>query len=728
MKKSEEGRVRRFVIRELAGERIPLCWITGLFALCWGWAALAAGPALQAVDFTALPGENFQLRLSFDGPVPEPQSFTTEHPARIALDLAGVRSSLDKKPIPVHQAGVETVQAIAAGGRTRVILNLASAVPYTTRVAGRYLYVTLQSGKVGSVAGNSVSAPIVVTERPVVSGSQVESVDFRRGEKGEGRLLVTLSDPNSLVSLREEGRSVVADLPGTSLPGRLARRLEVLDFATPVKWIEAMPVGRGTRLLITPVSDEYDYSSYQSGKLLTVELRPLSRAEKEEAKKRRRVFTGDRLSLNFQDIPVRNILQILADFTNLNIVASDSVEGNVTLRLNEVPWDEALDLVLKAKGLGKRQEANSNIIRVAPMAEISRLERDELEAMKVVEDLEPLRTEIIQINYTKADDIKKVIMGTTEKAEKSITRPEALTGGPGVTSTEAYDVTQSILSSRGNVTTDPRTNQLIVQDTPRNLERIRDLVRQLDKPVRQVMIESRVVIANVDFLRELGAKLDFRPKDWTNSALPPTGSMTDLGVDLARLTTLSPYGTAQYVVSMGDYLLDLELSAAQKEGRGEIVANPRVLTADQSKAKIMQGVELPYQITQQGTGGGTPVQNVAFKPAVLELDVTPHITPDDHILMDLMIKKDDKGELTPSGNFAIDKREIDTVAQVANGETVVLGGVYEGTRRNNTDKVPFFGDLPGIGFMFRRNAVEDKKKELLIFITPKIVKQTTMNP
>lgn len=700
----------------------------GLLALCWGGAAVAAGPALQSVDFTALPGENFQLRLSFDGPVPEPRSFTTEHPARIALDLAGVRSGLDKKPIPVHQAGVETVQAVAAGGRTRVILNLAAAVPYTTRVAGRHLYVTLQSGKAGSGADGFAPAPVVVTERPVVGGPQVENVDFRRGEKGEGRLLVTLSDPNSVVSLREEGRSVVADLPGTSLPGRLARRLEVLDFATPVKWIEAMPVGRGTRLLITPVSDEYDYSSYQSGKLLTVELRPLSRAEKEEVKKRRQVFTGDRLSLNFQDIPVRNVLQILADFTNLNIVASDSVQGNVTLRLNEVPWDEALDLVLKAKGLGKRQEANSNIIRVAPMDEINRLERDELEAMKVVEDLEPLRTEIIQINYTKADDIKKVIMGTTEKAEKSITRPEALTGGPGVTSTEAYDVTQSILSSRGNVTTDPRTNQLIVQDTPRNLERIRELVRQLDKPVRQVMIESRVVIANVDFLRELGAKLDFRPKDWTSSVLPPTGSMTDLGVDLARLTTLSPYGTAQYVVSMGDYLLDLELSAAQKEGRGEIVANPRVLTADQSKAKIMQGVELPYQITQQGTGGGTPVQNVSFKPAVLELDVTPHITPDDHILMDLMIKKDDKGELTPSGNFAIEKREIDTVAQVANGETVVLGGVYEGTRRNNTDKVPFFGDLPGIGFMFRRNSVEDKKKELLIFITPKIVKQTTMNP
>lgn len=720
--------MRGVVVRGVVGWSIPVCWIMGIFALWWSCGVPAAGSALQSIDFTALPGENFQLRLSFDGPVPEPRSFATEHPARIALDLSGVRSGLDRKPIPVHQAGVETVQAIAAGGRTRVILNLSTAVPYSTRVAGRFLYVTLQSGKAGAGGDGMASTPVVVSERPVVSGPQVENVDFRRGEKGEGRLLVTLSDPNSVVSLREEGRSIIADLPGTRLPGRLARRLEVLDFATPVKWIEAMPVGLGTRLVITPVSDEYDYSSYQSGKLLTVELRPLSRAEKEEATKRRRVFTGDRLSLNFQDIPVRNVLQILADFTHLNIVASDSVQGNVTLRLNEVPWDEALDLVLKAKGLGKRQEANSNIIRVAPMDEINRLERDELEAMKVVEDLEPLRTEIIQINYTKADDIKKVIMGTTEKAEKAITRPESLTGGPGVTSTEAYDVTQSILSSRGNVTTDPRTNQLIVQDTPRNLERIRELVRQLDKPVRQVMIESRVVIANVDFLRELGAKLDFRPKDWTSSKLPPTGSMTDLGVDLARLTTLSPYGTAQYVVSMGDYLLDLELSAAQKEGRGEILANPRVLTADQSKAKIMQGVELPYQITQQGTGGGTPVQNVSFKPAVLELDVTPHITPDDHILMDLMIKKDDKGELTPNGNFAIEKREIDTVAQVANGETVVLGGVYEGTRRNNTDKVPFFGDLPGIGFMFRRNAVEDRKKELLIFITPKIVKQTTMNP
>ncbi|MDD2768445.1 MAG: type IV pilus secretin PilQ [Methylococcus sp.] len=688
---------------------------------------------MQSVDFTALPGENFRLRLSFDAPVAEPQSFGTEHPARIALDLPGVGNGLDKKPIPVHQAGVETVQAIAAGGRTRVVLNLAVAAPYTVRAEGRFVYVTLQSGKAEAAADRIAPAPVVVAERPVTSGTQVENVDFRRGEKGEGRLLVTLSDPKSVVSLREEGRSVIADLPGTSLPGRLARRLDVLDFATPVKWIEAMPVGQGTRLLITPVSDQYDYSSYQSGKLLTIELRPLTRAEKEEIKKKHRVFSGDRLSLNFQDIPVRNVLQILADFTNLNIVAADSVQGNVTLRLNEVPWDEALDLVLKAKGLGKRQEPNSNIVRVAPMKEINELEKAELEAIQVVEDLEPLRTEIIQINYTKADDIKKVIMGTTEKAEKSITRPEALTGGAGVTTSESYDVSQSILSSRGNVTTDPRTNQLIVQDTPRNLERIRELVRQLDKSVRQVVIESRVVIANVDFVRELGAKLNFRPKDWTSTVSPPgypnpIGSMSNLGVDLAKLTTLSPYGSAQYVVSMGDYLLDLELSAAQKEGRGEILANPRVLTADQSKAKIMQGVELPYQITQQGTGGGIPVQNVAFKPAVLELDVTPHITPDDHILMDLMVKKDNKGELTPTGNFAIEKREIDTVAQVANGETVVLGGVYESTKTNNTDKVPFFGDLPGVGFMFRHNLVEDHKKELLIFITPKIIKESAMNP
>lgn len=713
-------------------KRILLQQILTLLVMALHAQGFAAATILRAIDFTSLPADGLRLRLQFEGSVPELRSFSTENPPRIVLDLWNAGNGLEHKAMPVHRAGVKTIQVVDAGGRTRVVLNLSVPRSFQTRIAGNSLYVTLTSREAAAAEPATFSSGIPVEERLLPSGPRIEDIDFRRGEKGEGRVLVFLSDPRSQVDIRQEGRTVILDLPATELPPRLMRKLDVLDFATPVKTVEARPWGRGSRLLITPAGEEYDYSSYQSGKQLTVELRPLTRAEKEEGRKKKFAYGGDRLTLNFQDIPVRTVLQILADFTGLNIVASDSVQGNVTLRLHEVPWDQALDLVLKSKGLGSRKEGN--IIRVAPLEEISRQEREELEALKIVEDLEPLRTEIIQINYTTADEIKKVLLGVTEKAVESISRPEALTGGRTTVTSETFEVSQSILSSRGTVTTDPRTNQLIVQDTSRNLERIRELVRQLDKPVRQVLIESRVVIANIDFSRELGAKLQFRPR--TPYLLPSKGAavpvpsvvnptLANLGVDLA---TASPFGVAQYVITIGDYLLDLELSAAQKEQRAEIVANPRVVTADQTKATIEQGRELPYQITQQGTGGGFPVQNVAFKPVVLKLEVTPHITPDDNILMELKIKKDDQGELTPNGNFAIDKREINTTALVTDGETVVLGGVYEGTKRNVTDKIPFFGDLPGIGFMFRRNTVEDKKRELLIFITPKILKQTAMNP
>jgi type IV pilus assembly protein PilQ len=465
--------------------------------------------------------------------------------------------------------------------------------------------------------------------------------------------------------------------------------------------------------------------------------------EKEEIKKKNFAYSGEKLTLNFQDIPVRSVLQILADFTNLNIVASDTVQGNVTLRLNDVPWDQALELVLKSKGLGKRQEGN--IIRVAPLEEINKQEKEELEAQKVVEDLEPLRTEIIQINYTTAEDIKKVLVGTTERTSQSMSMPATIGGATASTAVSTLDVSQSVLSGRGNVTVDPRTNQLIVKDTPRNLERVRDLVRQLDKPIRQVLIESRIVIARNDFLRDLGSRLQ------VNRLVKARGadSFTDLGstsdgvifqqpafggekstnadalVDLAAsgAATAATGGASALgftLIKAGDYLLDLELSAAQREGRSETVSNPRLITSDQTKAIIKQGVEIPYQTTV--VAGGGSAANITFKQAVLELNVTPHITPDDQVLMELLIKKDEKGEQTAIGP-AIDKREIETKAQVANGETVVLGGVYEGVNRNNTDKVPFFGDLPGIGYMFRRNSVEDTKRELLVFITPKILKQ-----
>lgn len=716
---------------------------------------LAGDLKLQSVDFTTLPGDGLQVELKLSGPASSPRVFHTDNPARIALDLPGVGNALDKKQIPINAAGAQSIQAVEASGRTRVIVSLTEMMPYSTRTEGNSVYLTLKKGLAGPyveptqpraeptrAAYEPTQAPAEARTyaAPPAYGKRVENVDFRRGEHGEGRVLVTLSDPKTVANIREEGRKVIVDLPGMSLPATLAHRLDVLDFATPVQSIESTEEAGQARLIIFPVSDEYEYSSYQADKLLTVEFRPLSKAEKEEAKKKAFAYSGEKLSLNFQDIPVRSVLQILADFTNLNIVASDSVAGNVTLRLNEVPWDQALELVLKSKGLGKRQEGN--IIRVAPLDEINKQEKEELEALKVVEDLEPLRTELIQINYTKAEDIKKVLVGTTERT--SVTQDQGAYIGTGGTKTSSttLDVSQSILSNRGNVTVDERTNQLIVKDTSRNLERVRELVRQLDIPVRQVLIESRIVIANSDFTRDLGSRLSATsvpgratgagglPFPAVASGQPGTLGPSSSGASnlLTNLAVTNPYGAAGFtLLKAGDYLLDLELSALQAEGRGEVLSNPRLITADQTKAVIKQGVEIPYTVVSGGGTAGLATVTVQFKQAVLELNVTPHITPDDNILMDLLIKKDAKGESIQAGlagtYFAIDKREIQTTAQVANGETVVLGGVYEGTKKNNTDKVPFLGDLPGVGFMFRRNHVEDKKTELLIFITPKILKQ-----
>lgn len=576
------------------------------------------------------------------------------------------------------------------------------------------------------------------------AGKRIENVDFRRGERGEGRLLITLSDPNSIANIKEEGRQVIVRLGNTDLPPKLARKMDVLDFATPVQYIQSAMDGDDARLSVTPVSEEYEYSSYQTGKLLTVEFRPLTKAEKDDIKKKAFKYSGEKLTLNFQDIPVRSVLQILADFTNLNIVASDTVQGNVTLRLEDVPWDQALDLVLKAKGLGKRQEGN--IVRVAPLDEMNKQEKDELEAMKVVEDLEPLRTEMIQLNYTEAEAIKEILVGTTKKTVDASSNQSDINSSRSSEMTSTVDVGQSILSSRGNVTVDPRTNQLIVKDTARNIERVRDLVRQLDKQVRQVLIESRIVIAQNNFTRELGSRLslnrpgaveDKRDKKFTQVVIDPvsgervsqdwqqnfsgkTGVSGDALVDLASTAAAASGGYFGVTfLKVGEYLLDLELSAAQIDGRSETVSSPKLVTSDKTKASILQGQEIPYTVTS--AAGGAAIATVQFKRAVMQLDVTPHITPDDNIQMHLDVRKDEPSAILYNGVPAIEKREIHTDVQVGNGDTVVLGGVYESVQRNQTDKVPFLGDLPGVGFMFRKDKAQDDKKELLIFITPKIL-------
>lgn len=684
----------------------------------------AEGIKLQSIDFSTLPGDNLQLQLTLSGPASAPRIFHTDNPARIALDLPGVSNALDKKQIPVNVGGAESIMALEASGRTRVIINLAEMSAYSSRIEDNHIFIVLHQPASQAVQTSSPSTG---------AARRIENIDFRRGEKGEGRIIIDLSDPKIIADIHEEGRKIIAGFPNTSLPERLSRKLDVQDFATPVRQIESTSDGNRTRMLITPLNEDYDYSSYQLNNQLTIELRPLAKAEKEELQKKNQTYSGEKLSLNFQDIPVRSVLQILADFTHINIIASDTVQGSVTLRLADVPWDQALDLILKSKGLGKRQEGN--IIRVSPMEEINRQEKEELEAQKIVDDLEPLKTEIIQINYTKAEDIKSVIAGTTEKNTQTETNqennPQTMSPSKSSTSsTSIIDISQSILSPRGNVTVDARTNQLIVKDTARNIERIRDLIKQLDIPIRQVLIESRIVIASHTFARSLGSRLSARGP--VNNLASPTaqnivGATGTAGDMLTSLAASQPTAVAGItLLKAGDYLLDLELSAAQSDNQAEVVSNPKLITADQNKAIIKQGVELPY--VTNSISGGLVTSTVSFKQANLELNVTPHITPDEQILMELLIKKDEKGDTVNLPNqgtaFAINRREIQTTSQVSNGETVVLGGVYEGSKTNNTGKVPFFGDLPGIGFMFRQNSVEDKKTELLIFITPKIMKPT----
>ncbi len=708
-------------------------WVMGLMLVAvtvWLGSAEAAN-RLLSMDYALLPGDRLEFKLSLDGQARLPRDFQTENPSRIVLDLPGVSNGLNQKTIRIQRAGVKDVQVVEASGRTRLVFNLESSQPYRINSEGNRVVLTLQ-GDGDRRARTSGASPFYernpsydrpVVDRPVAAGRYVAdrdigNVDFRRGEAGEGQLLISLADARSIADIRREGSKVVVSIRDAVLPSRLARRLDVIDFATPVHYIEALPESGGARIVVTPVNDRYEFSSYQSGNLLAVEFRPMAEKQRELADRNKPVtYSGNKLTLNFQDIAVRSVLQILADFTNVNIVASDAVNGNVTLRLQDVPWDQALDLVLKAKGLGKRQEGN--IIRVAPQVELDKDEIQALEKNQEVEMLEPIRSQIFQINYTKAEEIKKILIGIATRTE--VGKNEMV---------KADDVNQSLVSDRGSISTDSRTNQLIVNETARNLERIGQLIVQLDKPVRQVLIESRIVIATNDFTRELGARLSLnraasvnrQSLENTDYAIEPPADQNGVsGKALVDLASTAASASGGYFgvtfLKVGEYLLDLELSAAQIDGRTEIISTPKVVTTDGVQAYMLQGEQIPY--SQNNALGAS---NTQFKDAVLELKVTPHITANDNILMDLSVKKDAPGKRTyAGGNVGIEKREIVTSAQVSNGETMVLGGVFEGDKVDRTDKVPFLGDLPGVGFMFRKNLVQDNKKELLIFITPKII-------
>ncbi len=682
--------------------------------LVWSLAAVATESVLENIEFSTLPGDKLQLRFVFEGEAVAPKVFHTDNPARIVLDFPGVRNGMARKSITINTGVVTQVNVVESGGRTRVVVNLVASVPYDVKV---------DRGQVLVKVGGAV--PVARTDTAAgVPVQQIEKVDFRRGPRGEGRILIFLRRPNTMVDLREEGGKVVATVLHARLPARLQKKLDVTDFATPVKEISLYQDGSNVRVLVVPATADYDYLSYQSDRLLTIEFRPLTRAQKEKRAKKF-PYTGERLSLNFQDIPVRSVLQILADFTGINIIAADTVKGNVTLRLNNVPWDQALDLILKAKGLGKRKEGN--VIWVAPLDEIIKLEKKELEHVQFREQKEPLRTEIIQLNYASAAEVMKVLKGMQQQVSRT-TQGSGMVPQYATNFDQAGDVGTSgaiaggsILSPRGQVNIDERTNILIVKDTPTNLEAIRRLVARLDRPVRQVLIESRVVIADDTFSRELGVKLNASKQSGAPGKVQSIigGVMGDNFGIVDLPAAIGPgagggFGIALFKVN--DFLMRLELSALQAENRGEVLSMPRVVTQDQTKASIEQGIEIPFATISQN---GTQTQ---FKKAVLRLEVTPHITPDDNVVMNLRITKDARGEQTIAGP-AINKREINTTVQVENGETVVLGGIYERERRKVVNKVPFFGDLPVFGFLFRKDSKDDKKNELLIFITPKVIKK-----
>jgi type IV pilus assembly protein PilQ len=676
--------------------------------------ALAANE-LQQINAEAMPGDQVQLRLKLSDSAPQPLTFTVDNPARISLDLADTTIALPSRRIDVKRGVLDTVNVAEANGRTRVVLNLNSMVPYQTRVEGDTVIVTVgsnvQAGNTSTTqTAGKASAPAAA--KPAM----VNNVDFRRGTDGSGRVIVKLSNARVSPDLKQEGGRVIVNFARTSIADSLLKRLDVVDFATPVNTIDTVRVADGTRIVISAGGD-WEPVAYQTDDQYTIEVKPVVKSTAAQDKKE---YKGERLTLNFQDIETRAVLQLLADTSGQNMVISDTVQGNVTLRLQNVPWDQALDIVMQTKGLDMRREGN--VMLIGPAAEIAAREKELASAKKDLSAVAPLRSEFLQVNYAKASDLADLIKGKGN----------------------------SLMSERGSVTVDARTNTLLLQDTSDNLADIRRLVSTLDIPIRQVLIEARVVIVSDNFSRELGVRLGATgvAKNGTDGLYTVTG--TAAGADSivsSGLTNLNSTGTPfpvtpptaanRYLVNLptstqagsialsvlgSDFLVDLELSAAQAEGRGEVVSSPKVITANQKEATIEQGVEIPYQ--QAASSGAS---TISFKKATLSLKVTPQITPDDRIILDLAVTKDSVGKvIVTSGGVnvpSIDTRQISTQVLVNDGQTVVLGGILETTMSEDETKVPWLGDIPVLGHLFKSNTKTNNKAELLVFVTPKILRE-----
>lgn len=653
--------------------------------------AASAQVSMTNVVPMQIPGQGTEIRVMFNGLPPQPQAYQLESPSRLILDFDKAQQNLKQSSIAVATKEASSVDVTSDAQRARLTVNLADAGAFTTRVEGNTFILKINS-----------TNPVIPVQPVVQQNTQgITNIGFQRGAKGEGQVVIDLASGNTPVDVQQQGTKVIVRALGSKIPTHLTRRLNVNDFATPVSTVDAVNQN-GSGVITIQTSDSYEYMAYQTDNKLTISLkRP---EEKNPLRpKAAQHYTGKKISLDFQDIEVRRVLQLLADFTDINMVAADSVQGNITLRLKEVPWDQALDIVLKTKNLDKRR--NGNVIWIAPVSELIKAEEEEAKALAQSVKLAPIQTEYIQLSYAKAADIEKLI--TQNK------------GSSGSNSSSSDDK-GTLLSSRGSISVDSRTNTLIVNDTQQFVDKIRNMIDLLDVQVKQVMVEARIVTAETNFSRDLGIRWGLQRNNPSLSA-GPNGSNVwggdyspklDLSVDLGTATA----GTFNFgLLKISDYMLDLQLTALQTDGLGEVLSAPKIMTGDKQKAYILRGTEIPYQ-TWSAEGGTT----TSFKEANLRLDVTPSITPDGKVQMELQIEKDSVGTITSEGP-SINTNELQTNVLVGDGETVVLGGIFDDIRANNYQKVPFLGDLPVIGNFFKNNSRTSNQAELLIFITPRIV-------
>ncbi len=702
------------------------------------WAQGAAKNVVESISFSSVQGGKILVKVGMKEPLAAlPQSFAVTNPARIAIDIPDATSGLAKTQVEAGEGDLKSVSVVQTANRTRLVMNLARSLTYTAALDGKLLVVTIDGSQAQASAtpsaterpGQAAMASMFAEAPPGSVRQNIRDVDFRRGNAGEGRVIVDLSSANTGIDIRQQGRSILIDFINSSVPKNLVRRLDVGDFGTPVRFVDTFEQGGNARMVIEP-RGIWEYSAYQTDTQFILEVKPVKEDPNKLVQSSTPGYAGEKLSLNFQNVEVRAVLQVIADFTGLNIITSDTVGGNLTLRLKDVPWDQALDIILQSKGLSKRK--NGNVVLIAPTDELAAKEKLALEANAQISDLEPLRTESFALSYAKADDLKKLLS----------------------------DKDQKILSKRGSATVDERTNTLFVQDTGARLEEARRMIQQLDVPVRQVMLEARIVIADDKWGRSLGARFGTQSAFGSgNRNYGVSGSLTDTVTPLnnnqisrgsANLTnpgsglpsTIGPNGVipsggqpeqlnvnlpvagaagslALSILNLGrGNLVNIELSALEADNRGKVVSSPRVITADKKKAIISQGTEIPYQ-----TAAASGATTIAFKPAVLELSVTPRITPDDRIIMDLEVKKDSVGQIF-ANIPSIDTKKVTTQVLCDNGDTIVLGGIFEQTTRTTVEKVPLLGDIPVVGYLFKRTIKQDDKTELLIFVTPKIVKET----